>query len=79
MTLTVTTATRTTTRTFTRAPEYVIDAVESKAFTTLTTQCVVCGWAAYATCETGTATACAAHLATLHTCPEPGIILSVVS
>ena len=78
MTLTLT-ATSTTARTFVRAPVYVLSVVEHKAFTTLSTECVVCGWRAYATCATGTATACAAHLATLHTCPEPGIIVSGVS
>jgi len=77
MTLTLTATS--TARTFVRAPEYVLSVVERKAFTTLSTECVVCGWRAYATCETGTAATCAAHLNTLHHCPEPGIILSGVS
>lgn len=70
------TATTTRTATFTRAPEYVISAVERKAYTVVTTECVVCGWRAYGTCETGTTAQHAAHLTTLHTCPEPGVIVT---
>jgi hypothetical protein len=79
MTLTVSTATSTTARTFVRAPEFLVGLTERKAFTVVTTTCVVCGWRAYGTCETGASAPCAAHLATLHTCPEPGLIVTDLS
>jgi hypothetical protein len=64
------TLTLTTTSTFVRAPEFVIEVIGYKPTATVRAHCVVCGWYGYETCHRSTAVAHAAHLTATHTCPS---------